>query len=173
MAKKARAALGFSVHTGWAVAVAVSSQRELLLREKVQLFDDPYRFAYHAAADEPWRAEQYISTAEKKALAGAKAFLSRVRDAELAGWKLEVALAGPKRELPPLEKILEAHPLLHTAEGELYRVAIKRAAEKLGFEVVAPAVKQPAPIDAPGRPWSKDHRDAAALAWAALALKSR
>jgi hypothetical protein len=173
MAKKARAAIGFSVHTGWAVAVAVSSGKQLLFRERVELFDDPYRFAYHAAADEPWRAEQYISTAEKKARASARAFLKRACDEALEGYALQIALAPPKRELPPLAKILEAHPLLHTAEGELYRVAIAHAAEKLKLVVLTPAVKAEAPIENPGRPWSKDHRTAAALAWAALASKSR
>lgn len=170
--KKAQAAIGFSVHTGWAVAVAVSSDRELLLRERVELFDDPYRFAYHAAAKEPSKARQFIGHAEEKALAGATAFLERARDEVLAGRALQVALAPPKRALPPLESILRAHPLLHTAEGELYRVAIARAAEKLGLEVLAPAVKSPAPFGNPGRPWSKDHRDAAALAWGALGFDS-
>ncbi|HEX4378967.1 MAG TPA: hypothetical protein VH022_02955, partial [Candidatus Acidoferrum sp.] len=33
------------------------------------------------------------------------------------------------RTLPPLEKILAAHPLLHTAEGEFFRQAFAKACE--------------------------------------------
>jgi hypothetical protein len=170
MAKKPVAVIGFSVHTGWAVAVAVAAGRppKLLLREKVALFDDPYRFAYHAAAQQPAKAKQFIGKAEREAVAAAKTFFQRVTGETLAEYSVRVALAPPKRELPPLEKILAAHPLLHTAEGELYRLAIARAADKLGLALIAPAVSQDAPFESPGRPWSKDHRDAAALAWAAL-----
>jgi hypothetical protein len=171
-AKRTSAAIGFSVHTGWAAAVVLQKGAPYLLhREKVQLFDDPYRFAYHAAAQMPWKAKEFIGTAEKKALAGAKAFLKQMQQ-QFSEHGLKVALSPPKRELPPLEDILQAHPLLHTAEGELYRKAIARAAEALEIPILGPAKGSKPPIDKPGPPWGKDQRDAAALAWAALSIQT-
>ena len=171
-ARRTNAAIGFSVHTGWAAAVVVQKSAPYLLhREKVQLFDDPYRFAYHAAAEMPWKAKSFIGTAEKKALAGAKEFLRRMQK-QFPEHGLKVALLPPRRELPPLEDILEAHPLLHSAEGELYRKAIARAAEALKLPILAPAAKGELPIDKPGPPWGKDQRDAAGLAWAALTIQT-
>jgi hypothetical protein len=37
--------------------------------------------------------------------------------------------------LPALPKILAAHPLIHTAEGEFFRQSFRRAGELLGMEV--------------------------------------
>ena len=43
--------------------------------------------------------------------------------------------AGPEKVLPPFETILKAHPLLHAAEGELYRRVFAAAAPR-GARVV-------------------------------------
>jgi len=39
------------------------------------------------------------------------------------------------RSLPPLAKILVAHPLLHAAEGEFFRAAFTKASESLDIPV--------------------------------------
>jgi hypothetical protein len=44
-------------------------------------------------------------------------------------------LTGSEKALPPLEKILAAHPLIHTAEGIFFRQIFRDAAEKLGLRV--------------------------------------
>jgi hypothetical protein len=92
---------------------------------------------------------------------------------------------------PPetLEEILRAHPLLHTAEGALFRDALARACEGAGLPVtgvraralpaaaagvlgVAPGALQGWLAEvgkALGRPWSRDHKDALLAAAVALA----
>jgi hypothetical protein len=88
-----------------------------------------------------------------------------------------------------LEKILSAHPLLHSAEGELFRNALIESAGSAGLRVSgtpnrelqavaarALGLKSPA-LDkrladlgkSAGRPWSQDQRDATLAAWIARA----
>jgi hypothetical protein len=45
-------------------------------------------------------------------------------------------LLGAGRPLPGLGKILTAHPLIHTAEGEFFRNAVRKACEGLRISVV-------------------------------------
>jgi hypothetical protein len=47
----------------------------------------------------------------------------------------QVAEIGQPRPLPPLERILSSHPLLHAAEGQLSREAAASAAEAHGLGV--------------------------------------
>src|SRR5262245_6429639 len=109
--------LGFSVHTGWAIGV-IASRRRVLARARLSLYDDPQRFAYHASQLQPAKAQELIASAERIALKNAKAAVR-----ELVGELKPVAGLGRPRALPELTAILRAHPLLHTAEGELYRAA--------------------------------------------------
>ena len=163
-----RPAVGFSIHTGWAVAVVLSGPRpKLLWRQRVELSKDNTRFAYHMAADAPDKAEQFIGKTEKLAREMAYGFFESLAK-ELPAAKLTVALPRAKKVLPSLEKILKAHPLLHTAEGELFRMAIAAAAEKAGHEVKVVEPEEPKGLGEVGRPWNRDHRLAAALAYAAL-----
>jgi hypothetical protein len=166
--RKRRAAIGFTVHTGWAAAVAVSGPpAELLDRRKVTLATDPHqRFVYHVAAEEPAAAKRLVEEAFAVARAGAKAALERLA-ADLPAFALVVALR-PEKSLPPLEAILSSHPLRHTAEGQLYRRAITEAARELGLPVVVPAALKVPAVGKPGPPWGKDQKEGAALAWAAL-----
>jgi hypothetical protein len=165
-----RAALGFSIHTGWAAAVALSDQPALLARRRVELAgaDHDARFVYHAAA-EHGRAAERIRKAETIARERAQAALSELlRDHAVA----IAAVPPPKRALPALEIILASHPLLHAAEGELYRRAIVDACLAAGLEVVTPAPRAPT-LGKVGPPWGKDQKAAAALAWAALRAHQR
>ena len=99
-----------------------------------------------------------------------------------------VAVIGLPRTLPDLAKILTAHPLLHAAEGELYRGALVDAAADRGLPVyladpkavqsqgaVALGMDEAALVGvikvigaANGPPWQKDHRDAVVAALTAL-----
>jgi hypothetical protein len=165
-----RVGLGFSIHTGWAVAVAVAGERPVILaRRKLLLADENHdsRFVFHAAAERPTQAEQMIANAGRIAAERASAAL-RELIAELASHSLVVALPPSKKLLPPLEKILKAHPLIHSAEAELYRSAVAEAAEAVGLRVRT-LDKGPTPdVGKMSPPWGKDQKDAAALAWAAL-----
>jgi hypothetical protein len=97
-------------------------------------------------------------------------------------------LARSGRPLPALAGILASHPLLHTAEGEMFRDALRRGAERCGLRVCA--VRQRDAYDhaaemlgmkaagvrdriaALGRevgpPWSEDQKLAAVAAWVFL-----
>ena len=77
------------------------------------------------------------------------------------------------QQRPPLAKILASHPLLHTAEGLLFRAAIAEAAAECGLMVVAvperdlavePAIERPS-----GTPWRQDEKLATSVALIALA----
>src|SRR5262249_46220465 len=131
-----RAAIGLAPHSGWAALVAVANPREglrIVDRRRVALADPRFpRQPYHAAENLP--------------LAEAEALLGRcARDSEnLAAQALAGAIAGLEREgfeavglglllasgrkLPALADVLASHALIHTADGEHYRDALKRAA---------------------------------------------
>jgi hypothetical protein len=99
-------------------------------------------------------------------------------------------MAAPaEKKLPPFEKILLAHPLLHAAEGELYRrvfveataaVAARPArtpADALVAHIAKAIDRTPANVvtrlavmgKASGKPWAADQKNAALAAWLALA----
>jgi len=100
-------------------------------------------------------------------------------------------LLASGKTLPSFEKILASHALIHTADGELFRVALSSSAKRCGLETVGIKEKelleranqtlrvQPAmllrrvtELGAPfGAPWSEDEKFATVAAW--LALLSR
>ena len=97
---------------------------------------------------------------------------------ELAGRSIRVsacAIIG-SCELPgDLDTILASHPMIHTAEGALFRAAFRAAAEKLELPVVQLPARELPPVEsiadiglAAGRPWAKDQRDACLAALVAL-----
>jgi hypothetical protein len=163
-----RAALGFSIHTGWAAAVTVGGPpAEILARARLELADEDSRFVYHVAA-ERGDAERRIADAARIARQRAEAGLRLLIEQH----PVAVAVLPPqKRELPPLAIILAAHPLLHAAEGELYRRAIAGACADLGIAVDATTAVALPVVGKVSPPWGKDQKDAAALAWAGLTLR--
>ena len=102
--------------------------------------------------------------------------------AELRGASYDVVASGILVGNRPLQstlpEILKSHSLIHTAEGELFRVAIKSASERLEIPVTEIRVRDLEPraaklfgisaakvkerLDvigrAAGRPWSKDQK---------------
>jgi hypothetical protein len=143
--------VGFSVHTGWAVAVVLSDAPALLLKGRIEMAGDPDRFAFHAAAGLPIvgvaeRAERPPSLAEarrivKRAEAAARAQASAALGELLAGLRVDVAALAPDKPLPAFAEILKRHPRVHAAEGVLYATAIAGACADLGLRVarIAPA----------------------------------
>ena len=93
--------------------------------------------------------------------------------------------------MPPLERILTSHPLLHTAEGELFRDALRSASRECGLplttvkerelltraiaELRLPAGALERHLAAMGKgigpPWRQDQKFASVAAW--LALRQR
>jgi hypothetical protein len=134
-----RAAIGIRVHSGWGALVAVSCDEgaiKLLERRRVAITgttDAGAKQPYHAARNlHLSEAEAFIATAFSAAHTAALTGLREIIDV-LQSQKYKVAgcaiLMAAGRTLPPLERILVAHPLLHTAEGEFFREAFAKACE--------------------------------------------
>ena len=134
-----RAAIGIRVHSGWGALVAISHENgaiELLERRRVAITgttDGGAAQPYHAARNLPLaEAESFLADAFATAQAAAASGLRETIDV-LRSQKYRIAgcaiLMAAGRTLPPLEKILAAHPLLHTAEGQFFREAFAKACE--------------------------------------------
>ena len=100
-------------------------------------------------------------------------------------------LAASGKPQTSLEATLASHAMIHSAEGDLFRDAIVRAAERLGLTVNAVKEKDlfdrvwsklridpeklQAQINGMGRtlgpPWTQDEKRAAIVAWLALRAK--
>jgi hypothetical protein len=192
-----RAALGFRSHSGWAMLVAVGGAAgapSVLLRRRIELAGPRTpRQPFHAAEGRPLKeAEALIrrSTSEARELAGrgveqAVAELGKA-GARIVGCSL---LLASGRRLPALAEILASHALIHAAEGELFREALREAARGCGLPLaevkerelpdqaarslgITPA-EQKRLLDewrrVLGPPWRQDEKLAALAAWLALA----
>jgi hypothetical protein len=189
-----RAALGFHMHSGWGVLVAVSgdvSPIELLDRRRIVVADPEVQGAiqpYHFAAQlEPPAQEKHLARCAASSCQLAATAIAEVIK-ELDGRHYGVVgaaiLLASGRPLPPLAKILAAHPLIHTAEGEFFRHAAHSACEDMQIPVTTIRVRE---LDARakvafankashlqssiaslgrsiGPPWTSDHKTAALAA---------
>ena len=192
------AAVGFRVHSGWAslVVVALEKGKPIVLARRrphlVLTFSYTFRQPYH--------------TAEKMTLDEAAAFLEQQRaetrrlavealksaqsDVATQGFKVARAalLTASGRPLPELAKILAAHSLIHTADGEFFREAISQACQKHRLDLASVKERDLMPAassklgESPaalasfltklgkplGAPWSQDEKFATLAAWVAL-----
>ncbi|HEU4385899.1 MAG TPA: hypothetical protein VFR85_20610 [Anaeromyxobacteraceae bacterium] len=192
-----RATLGIRPHTGWAAVVALSGTEaapRVVAKHRVEMAATfEVGAVYHVAQDLPLaRAEALIRWSEQAFIAAARASLAALA-AGLRDLGLEpvssAILAGGGRPLPPLEAILRSHPLVHAAEGELYRRALARACDECAIPArfvpasdLAAQVARAAGVPekrvvsvlgeigkASGKPWTRDQKEAALAAWLALA----
>ncbi len=146
---------------------------------------------YHAAKGLSLKgAEALVSAcAEASAQLAVEAVGEAIADAKQRGYEVLTSciLTGSGRSIPALEQILASHPLLHTAEGELFRNAIARACRNHGLPVIAVKEKELIAraakdlgisgelIDqhlqrmgkAIGAPWRQDEKHASLAAWIA------
>jgi hypothetical protein len=193
-----RAALGFRVHSGWTAMVAVTLEKKspvVLIRRKLQLvkiFSYTFRQPYHTAEKMPiGDAAGFVRGVEKEsrelAVAGIRAAREELANAHytLSGFSL---LLSSGRELPEFEEILASHALIHTADGELFRDSLRRAAARCKLPVTAikerdllasaskslrltPDVlsRRVASLGKSlGPPWSQDEKFSALAAWFTL-----
>src|SRR5277367_6645715 len=141
-----RAAIGVRMHSGWGALVAVcldAGKVQIIERRRIEVIDAKTPGAkqpYHFAKDLDFtRAEKFIGKcfADSQQLAA-----NAIRDllAELCVRKYRVqgaaVVLASGRPLPPLAKILAAHPLLHTAEGQFFREVFKKACESCDLPVI-------------------------------------
>jgi hypothetical protein len=140
-----KVAVGFRVHSGWSAVVVVSLEKEapvVLQRVRLQMvktFSYAYRQPYHTAEKmelaeagefvDGVRAEAEELTCE--ALRDLKLQLKRLQ------WQLDrgCLLLASGRPLPEFAKVLASHALIHTADGELFRAAIRGACARCGVRV--------------------------------------
>jgi hypothetical protein len=193
------AALGFRVHSGWAVAVVLGGPVDapvVIDRRKIQLvkvFSYAYRQPYHTAEKmTPKDGKEFIcgiqSDAKRLALASLRSLQADLEEGDFEIVRSALLLASG-RTLPGLEQILASHALIHTADGELFRDSLRAACarchlpvegirEKELFETASEAFSiQVAGLKrrvaafgkALGPPWSQDEKLAALGAWLTLA----
>jgi hypothetical protein len=195
-----RAGVGFREHTGWAAMVALGggvTAPVVLARSRYELCEDELpRAVYHAARQlDLENAEKLVARVGQTARTAAAWQLRRtVAELEAAGYTVVgAAVAAPRRVPDDLSEILGSHPLVHTAEGQLFRDALSDATETLGLpltrftqhELYEEAAVEVGTSDsslkaqltglgrALGPPWQKDQKEAAAAAWLALACSGR
>jgi hypothetical protein len=196
---KPRAAVAFKAHTGWACVVVVVEAKggiEIVAKQRLVMLE-----GFHAAAVYHRGHEEHLPAAQAQAIIDAALRTSVAKAEEAVGalarsgsFSLELAaiLAGSPRPLPALDAILRSHPLVHAAEGEMYRTAVARACETAGLRVLrlpAKGLQARAPkalgltdsavrdrLDhagrASGRPWTAEQRECALAAWVALNLSA-
>jgi hypothetical protein len=152
---------------------------------------------YHAAAqlDDLAAAQRLVEAARAEAMEHAGVAMHSLQAALPAGHRLPTAgIVQSNARLPDSpEAILRAHPLLHTAEGVLFRKVLAQACGDLRLPVLgvpsrelgaaAAALLGVDPGELPvwlaaagrglGRPWGKDEKDALQVATRALAAAPR
>jgi hypothetical protein len=188
-----RAAVGFRPHSGWACAVAVTATRDVVDRARVDLSAPgvPVQPFHAAAGMDLAAAAALVDHVHAVAAAAAATGLDEIAASlDAAGHEL-VAVGLPVGNLAipaDLETILRAHPLLHAAEGDLFRQVIAEAAQARGLSVVEVLARDMAGQarrmlgldDAAllsvlkdagwrlGPPWRRDEKEATMLGWLAL-----
>ncbi len=199
--RQRQVALGFRSHSGWAAMVAVggpASAPEVIDRRRIEIADPCIRGSvqpYHAAEGLPLeQAEHFVARCSQATRVLARRALREVME-EMKGYDLVGAciLQSSGRPVPALAAILASHALIHTAEGEFYRDAIREASEHCGVpamgvkerellaqsanELRIPAVEVERRIAELGKkigpPWRQDEKLAALAGWLALAVRSR
>jgi hypothetical protein len=193
-----KAAIGFRVHSGWSVLVAVSLEKDVptvLRRQRVQLvgtFSYKFRQPYHTAEKMRFEdAGKFISGVRTEAQGLANRVLRSVQvDLKRKGYNLDRGglLLASGRLLPELEKILHSHALIHTADGELFRDVLRSAGARCGLKIMCTKerelldhcakvfcchpeglLQRVTELGRPiGSPWSQDEKFATLAAWLVL-----
>jgi hypothetical protein len=195
-----RAALGFRAHTGWAAMVAAAgppSSPTMLQRARVEMIagHDPAAppFVYHAASKLPLRAAERLvrESADQARTRAQQAIAAAIGELRERGYEIVATgvIVGNKLVTASLETILGAHPLIHAAEGELFRQAIVAGSETCDLPVtsvragelfsrgaktlrVSEAILRARLAEAgrgAGKPWAQDQKESLLVALLALA----
>jgi hypothetical protein len=193
------ATVGFRVHSGWAVAVALCGPLDspfVVDRRRIQLvktFTYTFRQPYHTAEKMAGKdAAKFISSMRSESARLAQSSLRSVQK-DLAEQDYEITscalLLASGRPLPKLEQILASHALIHTADGELFRDALRTASARCRLPLKAVREKELLRVSSKtlgisagvlkrriaefgksfGPPWTQDEKFAALAAWLTLA----
>jgi hypothetical protein len=198
----AAAALGLRAHSGWAVLVvlagpverpAATDRRRIELVERVESAGPRARQPYHAARELGLAAAEELiresaATAARLAGRAVAAVVEGLRQSGHAVAGCGLLLAAPGPPAVDLAAILASHPRIHTAEGELFRRALREACQAQGLPVMQVREREVHSrgsaalglgeaelrrrLDEMGRalgpPWRLDEKHAALAAWLAL-----
>jgi hypothetical protein len=194
-----RAAFALQMHSGWGVLVAVSGAPHdinILARQRIVTADaeirgaiQPYHYAMNLKLPESHKHLANCAAASTRLAVAAIADLVTELNARHYHIVGSAVLLASGRTLPPLEKILISHPLIHTAEGEFFRHTVTQACKDLQISVTAirqreleerakaafgnAANRVQETIASLGRtigpPWTRDHKTAALAAALVLA----
>jgi hypothetical protein len=123
--------IGIQVHSGWGALVAVASDADalrVLHRARLEItgneipgWKQPYHFAEKLSLPEAQRHLGKCAAASSRLALRALGDVVEKLRAEKKRVIGSVILLGSGRPLPALPSILNAHPLIHTAEGEFFR----------------------------------------------------
>src|SRR5882762_8701016 len=194
-----QAAVGFRVHSGWSALVTVSLENDVprvVSRERVHLVETfiyKFRQPYHTAGRMPLeKARAFVegSLSEAKRLADSS-LLSTQKELGKQGYEVArgALLLAAGKALPSLEKILLSHALIHTADGELFREALRHSCADCDVELVCirdrellergvktlrtkreKLLRRLTELGSGfGAPWTQDEKYAALAAWLVLA----
>jgi hypothetical protein len=185
------AALGIRVHSGWAVLVCVSGdptaasvvdrRRIVIIGQAMEGAKQPYHFAESLGVEEAVRHLQKCATVSQRlAVTAIREMLDGMtaRKYRVIGCAM---LLASGRALPPLERILASHALIHTAEGEFFRNIVSEACSSCHIPMMgvrerelnerantifgnrAPSVRQHISVlrKTVGSPWTQDEKTAA------------
>ncbi len=175
------AALAFRAHSGWAAFVALAGtphHPSVVRRGRIELCNRGVHREgqpFHAAAEMPLdEARGFLDecalTARGMAELSLRPLLAEIRQ---KGYRVRAAcvIAAAGRPLPDLSRILAAHPLIHTAEGEFFRDAVHQACRACHLSVtrtperslaVSPEIAGLGKLLGP--PWRQDEKLCAAAA---------
>jgi hypothetical protein len=195
---KSIAALGFRVHSGWAVMVAVAGTGRgpvVVERRRIEMVESDTMKAkqpYHAAAEGNFKdaAELIAGSMSSAARLAERAIRDAIAALRTHGYEVGgcSVLAASGRLLPELRAILASHAMIHAAEGEMFRRALREGGAKCGLKVMeqserellndagavtgltASALERRATEmgKSVGRPWRQDEKHAALAAWMLL-----
>jgi hypothetical protein len=198
MSRRMRVAVGMRVHSGWAALVVMggtSRAPRVLARRRIVIFDTAI-----AGSKQPFHAAEMLGLKEATAhiarcrastwkmareAFGAVVKEMRAQGQEVMGCGLLLASGRP---VGTLAEALASHAMLHTAEGQFYRDALREASEHFAVPVQGVREKELFALatetlrlsegdlrrrvaemgKAVGAPWSQDEKLAALVAWLAM-----
>jgi hypothetical protein len=149
MTRMRAAGIGFRVHSGWAVAIAVTGPLRspvLALRRTIELADPAVpasRQPYHAGENIPLdQAEGFVNScilrAREMATTAVRQLLSDLPGRENQAVACGCAvLSGSDRPPGTVAEVLASHMWMHAAEGQLFRNALAHGGAQCGLRVSA------------------------------------
>jgi len=180
----AMSTIGLVPHTGWTWLVRVAGPRgapRVERRDRVVACEVLDGELYHQAAERPRDRERFVATRRAAAVIQAQ---DTLRD-HLVGVRAAIVL-GKQPALAPVDRIVAAHPMIHGAEGGLWRAIFAEACAAAGVAVTRAEAGELPPLLAKrhaaaaiaaflddgkrtcGAPWSRELQDAALGAWSVL-----